>query len=247
MQTHSIEIAAIEAAARTGQNRHNAYAGIHKALRAFMADTLQRIGRADPADEAEVHDAVAQLLELADLCERHVQHENNFVHPALEARCPGVAQQVTDEHEQHLRQIGQLRDAAWAMAGVPVAERGTALHALYLAVGLFVAENLQHMHVEETVHNAALWAAYTDDELIAIHDALVATIAPEEMLVVARWMLPQLNAPERLEMLQGMRMGAPEPFFNAVLDVARRHLSQRAWAKLARGLGLAPVPGLMAA
>ena len=247
MQTHSIEIAAIEAAARTGQHRHNAYAGIHKALRAFMADTLQRIGRADPTDDAEVHDAVAQLLELADLCERHVQHENNFVHPALEARCPGVAQPVTDEHEQHLRQIGQLRDAAWAMAGVPVAERATVLHALYLAVGLFVAENLQHMHVEETVHNAALWTAYTDDELMAIHNALVATIPPEEMLMVARWMLPQLNAPEQIEMLQGMRMGAPEPFFNAVLDVARRHLSQRAWAKLARGLGMAPVPGLMTA
>ena len=112
MQNHSIEIAAIEAAARTGHQRHNPYAGIHKALRAFMADTQQRLGRADPADDAEVQDAVSQLLELADLCERHVQHENNFVHPALEARCPGVAQAVTDDHEQHLREIGQLRDAA---------------------------------------------------------------------------------------------------------------------------------------
>jgi hypothetical protein len=246
MQTHPTEIAAIEAAARTGHQRHNAYAGIHKALRAFMADTLQRIGRADPADEAEVHDAVSQLLELADLCERHVQHENNFVHPALDARCPGVAQQVSDEHEEHLRHIGRLRDAAWAIARAPADERATALHALYLALGLFVADNLQHMHVEETVHNAALWAAFSDEELLAIHNALVATIPPEEMLMVVRWMLPQLSLPEQVEMLQGMRMGAPEPFFNAVLDVARQHLSQTAWAKLARGLGLAPVPGLVA-
>ena len=37
-----------------------------------------------------------------------------------------------------------------------------------------------------------------------------------------------VNAPERLEMLQGMRMGAPEPFFNAVLDVARLPAAERA-------------------
>lgn len=245
MHTHTIEIAAIEAAARAGQHRHNAYAGIHKALRAFMADTLQTLGRTDPSDDGEVHAAVAQLLQLVDLCEQHVQHENQFVHPALEARCPGVAQPVTDEHEQHLRQIGRLRDAAWSVAQEPADKRAAALHALYLAVGVFVADNLQHMHQEETVHNAALWAAYSDDELIAIHNALVATIAPEDMLLAARWMLPQLNATERLDMLQGMRLGAPEPFFDAVLDLARQHLSPAAWARLARGLGLAPVPGLV--
>ena len=37
--------------------------------------------------------------------------------------------------------------------------------------------------------NAALWAAYADEELAAIHNALVASIAPQEMLGIARWML----------------------------------------------------------
>ena len=245
MQTHSIEIAAIEAAARTGQNRHNAYAGIHKALRAFMADTLQRIGRADPASEAEVHDAVAQLLELADLCERHVQHENNFVHPALEARCPGVCQPVAQEHEGHLHHIAHLRDAALSLLKTEAGEREPALQALYLALALFVADNFQHMHTEETVHNSALWAAYSDAELIGIHDALVATIEPAEMMLVMRWMLPQLNAPERLGVMQGMRAGAPAHVFEGMLTGTQDLLNQRDWAKLARGLGLPPVPGLV--
>ena len=34
------------------------------------------------------------------------------------------------------------------------------------ALALFIADNFQHMHVEETAHNAVLWARYTDAELM---------------------------------------------------------------------------------
>ena len=125
-------------------------------------------------------------------------------------------------------------------------EREPALQALYLALALFVADNFQHMHTEETVHNAALWAAYSDAELIGIHDALLATIPPAEMMQVMRWMLPNLNAPERLDVMQGMRSGAPAAVFDAMLASTQDLLSPGDRAKLARGLGLPPVPGLMA-
>jgi hypothetical protein len=75
----------------------------------------------------------------------------------------------------------------------------------------------------------------------------VATIPPGEMMLVMRWMLPQMNAPERLALLGGMRQEAPEPVFRAVLDVVHPHLSPRDWAKLTGGLGLPAVPGLVAA
>lgn len=247
MHSHAIEITAIEAALQQGQTRLNLYAGIHKALRAFMTDTLQRLGRADPQDDAQVRGAAAQLLDLVELFERHVAHENGFIHPAIEARCPGVSQAVGDDHVEHLRHIAELRTSAAALMQAPAAARAEHLYSLYLGLALFVADNLQHMHREETVHNAALWAAYSDEELAAIHNALVASIAPPEMLGIARWMLPALSAPERLALMLDLRGGAPEPFVEAVLDVARRHLSVPDWAALARGLGLAPVPGLVTA
>ena len=130
-------------------------------------------------------------------------------------------------------------DARWVKVEIGVTV------AFYLALALFVADNFQHMHTEETVHNSALWAAYSDAELIGIHDALVATIPPAEMMLVMRWMLPQLNAPERLEVMQGMRAGAPAPVFEGMLTGTQGLLNQRDWAKLARGLGLPPVPGLV--
>lgn len=247
MHSHSIEIAAIAAAARAGEGRFNLYAGIHKALRAMMADTLLALGRADPTDEAEVHDAGDRTIELMEMFERHLEHENRFIHPALRARCPGVCDAVAEEHEDHLRHTAQLRGAARALAAVPADERAGAMHALYLALALFVADNLRHMHAEETAHNGALWATYNDFELLALHDELVASIPPQEMMTVARWMLPASNAIERCLMVNDMQAKAPAPAVAAVLDLARAHLSPRDWAKLARGMNLPPVPGLVSA
>lgn len=244
MQSHALEMAHVAATARTGLGRFNFYAGIHKALRAFMADTLLTVGRTDPTDDAELARTVAQVGELMALCASHVAHENTFAHPALEARCPGVSSTVAQEHEGHLHHIAHLNEAAQALQGCEVEEREAGLHALYLALALFVADNLQHMHKEETVHNAALWAAYTDAELAAMHDALIATIPQPEMMLVMRWMLPNLNAPERLGVMQDMRSGAPAPVFEGMLDATRGMLNAHNAMKLARGLGLPPVPGL---
>ncbi len=235
------------AEASQAAGREDLYAGIHKALRAVMAECLLAVGRADPTDPQDVTDAEARVRALMDLCASHVHHENNFVHPAIEARTPGLSADVAHEHQDHLQQIARLRAAALQLDTLDAAQRAGALHRLYLDLSLFVAENLRHMHVEETEHNAALWCAYTDDELRAIHGALVATIPPAEMMQVMRWMLPQMNAPERLAVLGGMRQEAPAPVFRAMLDVAQPHLAPRDWAKLSTGLGLPPVPGLVEA
>lgn len=247
MHTHPIETAAIAEAARSGEGRFNLYASIHKALRAAMNEALHALGRADPSDEAELHSACDRVVELMEMAERHVEHENHFVHPALRARCPGVCDEVAGEHEQHLRHTAHLADAARALAAVPAAERPAALHALYLALALFVADNLQHMHSEEQRHNAALWAAYSDLELIALHDALVASIPPAEMMQYMHWMLPALNPQERCLLLNDMQEKAPAEALAAVLDLARVRLSAHDWAKLSRDMNLPPVPGLVSA
>lgn len=245
MNAHPIEIAAITAAAQAGEGRFNMYASIHKALRAMMSDTLLALGRADAADEAELHDACDRTVELMEMFERHLEHENRFIHPALRARCPGVCDAVAEDHEDHLRHTAQLSEAARALAALPAEARAGALHALYLALALFVAENLRHMHAEETLHNGALWATYNDFELLALHDELVASIPPQEMMGVARWMLPASNASERCLMMNDMQAKAPAPAVAAMLDLARAQLSPRDWAKLARGMNLPPVPGLV--
>ena len=221
--------------------RVDMYSGIHKALRALMADTLLAVGRMDCDDALERAQTVQRVLELLDFCANHLKHENDFVHTAIEARAPGASEAIAHEHEEHLAAIGRLSTAAGVLRDCAVIERPLAARHLYRELALFIAENFQHMYVEETAHNAVLWARYTDAELAAIHDALVASIPPAEMMYTARWLVPFMNPIERLGLLDGIRAKAPAPAFQAILDTVQPHLTQQEWAKLARGLGLPAV------
>jgi iron-sulfur cluster repair protein YtfE (RIC family) len=216
--------------------RYDGYRAVHKAIRLFMTDTLSRVGRADPFDAAEVAGALAQVGELMDLCGLHIKDENDFIHPALERAQPGSPARIAAEHVAHHEAIADLRDLAAFTANTRDEARSTALFRLYHALALFVAENFEHMHVEETAHNAVLWAHYSDAELIAIERELVASIPPQAMFKALHWFLPALNAPERFEMLRGMQAGMPPEAFLGVMDIARRTLSTADCAKLARAL-----------
>ena len=110
-------------------------------------------------------------------------------------------------------------------------------------VALFVAANFQHMHIEETAHNAALWAHYTDAELMQLHGRLMASIGPREQLEVARWMVPALTPAERATVVGGMQAEAPPEAFVGLLAQIRPRLDERGWHKLARAVGVAPHAG----
>lgn len=227
--------------------RVDLYSGIHKALRALMADTLLAVGRMDSTDDLDLAQATQRVVELLDFCRSHLRHENEFVHAAIEARAPGASAAIAHEHDEHERHIVSLGQAVETLRGCPADQRSAGALGLYRSLALFIAENFQHMHVEETAHNAVLWARYTDAELVAINQALIASIPPQEMMFAIRWLVPFMNPAERTVMLADMQANAPAPAFAAALDVVRPHLDAREWAKLARSLGLPPAPGLVAA
>lgn len=235
MHITSKELAQVAA---TEAPRFDMYTGIHKALRAFMADTLLAVGRMDPADPQDLADGTERVLQLLGFCGAHLQHENEFVHAAIEARAPGASERIRHEHEEHVREIAQLADQVAQVRLAAPAQRFAAAQALYRALSLFIAANLQHMHVEETAHNAVLWARYTDAELVAIHDALVASIPPDDTMAIVRWLVPSMNPMERAMMLADMRAKAPAEAFAAVIATARPHLSQKDWGKLSAALGI---------
>ena len=220
--------------------RVDLYAGIHKALRALMADTLLALGRMDPDDGLDLAEATDRVLFLLGICASHLKHENDFIHTALEARAAGASERIAHEHVEHLAEIAELGGAVQALRAAPPAVRATKSLALYRQLALFVAHNFEHMHVEETAHNAVLWARYTDAELLAIHDALVASIPPEEMMGLVRWLVPFMSPAERAAMMGDMQAHAPAPAFQAALGLVRPHLSEREWGKLAASLGIQP-------
>jgi len=223
--------------------RMDLYAPIHKALRLAMSETLVLVGRLDVHDPEETVATLGRVDALLDLLQSHLEHENEFVHAAIEARRPHGAARTADDHVEHLASIQALRAETRALQAARAHARPPLALRLYRHLALFVAENFQHMHVEETANNAALWALYSDAELLALQQRLLASIPPVEHLEVARWMVPALDPVERVGMLQGARATMPPEAFLGVLAHVRPHVDARGGTKLVRALGVAERPG----
>ncbi|HSD36299.1 MAG TPA: hypothetical protein VLC92_02255 [Rhodocyclaceae bacterium] len=222
---------------QAASQRYNIYGAVHKGLRTFMSDTLQQCGRTDWTDTRDSAQTLAQLRMLMEVSYGHLQHEDAFVHTAMEARRPGSSNATLTDHHEHVLAIKSiLTDCEELEKSLPFL-RDVLGGALYRRLALFVAENFEHMAVEETDNNAVLWACYTDAEILAIEHALVAAVSPEKMMTFLRWMLPSVSASERAMMLTGMKQGVPAEAFDGVLAMLRPLLDSYDWDKLMRALG----------
>jgi hypothetical protein len=212
--------------------RYNIYNDIHKALRFFMSDTLQRVARMDAADDADVASGLAQARDLLATLDAHLRHEGRFVHAAMEARSPGSTAATEHDHADHVAAIATLGTLCTRVEATAGAVRAAHVGHLQRALAAFVGENFVHMHMEETDNNAVLWQHYTDEELFAIERAIVASIPPEESGFIMQWMIPALNPAERAQLLRGMRAGAPAPVFEGVYGLAKSLLDEADGRKL---------------
>lgn len=217
--------------------RFDLYGPIHKAIRMVMGETLTNLGRADASDPASVAPVLEQVRWMLDMCVLHVEDENAFIHAAIAARAPQWEAETVADHEHHLTAIDSLRATADAVDAAPAALRAVALTRLYRAFAVFVGENFLHMEVEESANNSALWAHYSDVELMAIHDALVASLPPEAAAAGMRFLLLAATPAERAATLRAIRETAPESVFDGLLEAIRSGLSPLDRQKLAVALG----------
>ena len=223
-------------------HRPNLYTAVHKGLRACMAEALIGAGSADAADPREVTVALARVRALLDLCLSHLEHENAFVHRAMERAQPGSSHRTTDDHDEHLQAITALRATVDVVERADPRSRAAAAQDLYAQLSVFIAHNLEHMHVEETHNMAVLWTHLDDEALGALHGEIVAAIPAEQMNHFTRWIVPSISHAERVEMFEGMRAAAPARAFDEALALARSRLSQSSWSKLASALAVSVEP-----
>jgi hypothetical protein len=221
---------------QTATPRHNIYAFIHKALRLMMADTLPLVGRLDVTDPVEVSETIVRVRELLAFCKHHLEIENALVHPAIEARSAGATSRIAHQHVEHQASLTALERSLQVVARAPMPVRAAAAADLYAKLALFVGENLVHMNEEETVHNRALWDAYSDEELIALENSIKASHSPDETKLALRWMLPAMSPAERAMVLAGVRNNAPPPVYEGIVALARACVDAAGVRKLENAL-----------
>ncbi|MGH9275325.1 MAG: hemerythrin domain-containing protein, partial [Acidimicrobiales bacterium] len=185
---------------------------------------------------AEIASHVADVVELLV---SHAEHEDGAIQPVLEAHLPELAERVEVDHLTLEARMGDLTEMAQDAAVLDAVDPGLKIHRLYLALASFTSDYLEHQDVEERVIMPALEAAVGVDHVIAIHQAILASIPADEMGRSLALMIPAMNLDDRTELLGGMRTGAPAEVFEGVWGLAGSVLDPADLSALARRLDIA--------
>lgn len=224
---------------RTSDRRIEIYRGPHKGLRFLLANLLLKMGTTSFASAREAEAVITDLEVVLWVCDGHIAHEDAHIRPALVQRAPSAVSTLDAEHVEHARQVAELRSLAAALAdATPTDTRRAIGDTLLLQYSVFVAETLAHMAYEERVVQPLLDRLFSAEELISIHEEIVGSVPPHEMIVYLRGMIPGANKEERAEMLGNIRAHAPREGFALLLSELRTLLSAGDWRDLESRLAL---------
>jgi len=217
--------------------RYDMFNQIHKGLRALLYETALQIQHTDFWDVDEAEEAIGRINEIVRLFEKHAYSEDSHVFPAIEKYEPSVADAFEQEHvKDHL--LGQaLADSlSFYRNAEVITEKAVAAKQIHSAFIKFMVFNIEHMAKEEEVINPLLWRYYTDADLAAITERIVADIPPDYMAQFSKWMIRGLNNAEIAGWLRGVEKNAPEAVFRMLFVTAEKELPGKRFRQVLEGL-----------
>jgi hypothetical protein len=215
------------------------YSHPHKGIRAALFSVTGCAGSVDPSDRLARGQVVDQVLTIARFLDEHAKHENEFVVPSIEKYAPELADVIHVVHPLLDARVAAIRELAEEVDVTSGPRAKAAVHTLYLELASFTGAYLEHQDFEERQCMAVLAAALPVADLVAINQAIVGSIPPEDMAVALSLMLPAMNIDDRIELLGGMQAGAPPEVFAGVCALAESVLTPAAWSATAARLGIA--------
>jgi hypothetical protein len=144
----------------------------------------------------------------------HITYENE--HKALVA--------LLDDLNAHLQRLAKEEEAPSTVMLVG--------QEFYRALTIFFAEFLRHMDREETLAQRALNELCIPEELGQALGGIISSIPPDEMMYTLDFMMPALSANECVDMLKGMKAGAPPDAFEAMTVRIESALGKDRWLRV---------------
>jgi hypothetical protein len=215
------------------------YRDIHKAIRTELFAVVTEAASLDPSQGVARAALAAHVREIVALLDDHAEHEDATIQPVLERELPDLAATIAGDHEAFEARTEALVAMAEDAASLDAPDPGFRVHRLHLAVASFTGAYLEHQDVEERMVMPALEEAVGVEAVVGIHQAILASIPPQDMAKSLALMLPAMNVDGRTELLGGMREGAPAEVFDGVWSLATSVLDPSDLAAVARRLDLA--------
>lgn len=213
--------------------RYNSFNLIHKGLRALLFETGITLMRTDFTDDTEGIKAIRSVMTVADLFNDHALHEDTHILPAVAKFDAALQQEFEEEHEEDeelANKLSALSDSY--VHAISVERRAQIGKEILYTYYEFVAFNLYHMNKEEKKINTALWDNYTDQDIQAIQQKIVAGISPEMMALDGKWMMRGVNDSELKGWLTQVKSTAPDQVFRQLIALGERELGEIRWNKV---------------
>ncbi len=216
------------------------YRDVHKAIRAELFAVVMEAASLDPSHGLARAALASHVREIVGLLDDHAEHEDAAIQPVLERELPDLAAKIAVDHEAFEARTEALVAMAEEAAALDAPDPAHRVHGVHLAVASFTGAYLEHQDVEERVVMPALEGAVGVEAVVGIHQAILASIPPQEMAKSLALMLPAMNVDGRTELLGGMQAGAPAEVFEGVWSLAGSVLDPRDVAAVASRLGINP-------
>lgn len=218
-------------------NRIDLYATVHKGVRAALVNAATLAARTDFAEAVEASVAAEAARFLVRHLEAHAAHEDREVLPALARVAPELHADLQADHARTDGLAHEVLATADRVEACPATERPSVGRRLHDQLWQLTAEHIRHMEREETQAMRALWAHYTDEELLAIHQRIVASIPPAALAEWGTVLLPALSLPERTAVLGPLVRSLPRQALETVVGPVRQALGDQ-WRQTAATIGL---------
>ena len=214
------------------------YRNIHKGIRNGLFSVTLAAGQVDAHDQDAVQALAERWSDLVGVLVAHAEHEDGFVQPVIERFAPEYAAEIAEVHPRLEAQMAELEVLAGRATDACPEQTRLLTHRLYLGLSSFTSEYLQHQEFEEFEVMVMLSQHLSFAELLAVDNAIVASIEPDMMARSAALMLPAMNIDDQTELYEGARAGAPEEVFQGMLTLAESVLEPARYEVLARRLGV---------
>ena len=194
-----------------------------------MYSTALALGSADFRDQNRMRENLEQLRETITLLQEHAEHEETFIHTALEIRVPGITKPFKENHEGDERTFDRMQELGSQIEAVRDNDERVNLGTqLYDMFNTYIGDYLGHLDREEAeLERGALWGRFTDEELADIDHKLMSSVPPERMALWVTAICNSWNASELTAILVGMKQGAPTEAFAGMLQMVEPRPGKR--------------------
>lgn len=191
----------------------------HKSVSSALNDVERIIAKTDFRDDQETMNANSAFNELSDMLEGHAYYENEKLHALLEKKGSSVHLHAEQDHHVQEQNIAKIRSLFTQILESSQEDRISLGYTLYLTYRKFVADNLVHLHEEETLILPELQRLYTDEELKQVEAETYKIMTSEEMIEMLRVLFPHMNALDKEAFLADIKECQPNKYADILSSI----------------------------